>query len=556
MKSNKGYTLVELMVAVLMLVIIMAEVGALMVNSQKLYTSGFYEVNLQENAQQIITQLQDMTMNADTKVETVASTAGGVASDILILQSHKRTSDPKHLEEVNYRIGRDVDFGMDMTGADYSTLYLSVNDGTPIPIGEGVQSLEVEKLCYEDHDVITFQVNMKNQQYSYSASSELYLRNEPGSPDIVLPPVGSGPAADVDLTVQRIHEYDLKDYVPSDYTCFKWKENATELSTQYDLDGSKLKCSSLNAYDHWDEDVTAIIYAGKDESYSDVLEIKINTEAVNDGIRMPLYVWNNTTADCLSVIPVKGICTCAECSANDMITIDAQITLDIEGKDVEVNGSTYKMDLPIYRGSTKFTIRGHEPDSEHDMGWPYTAWENTVGKWDNEIFARYGGGDTIDISRANFEFQPWEHIEGKPLEWQKDHDTGKEWWKENYTKCGPEYLKWPEEGAWAGDYKLQHIHTDTTNAFGFNTTTDLDDGRTGYWDYIVDYDGYVRLHLWVDYGSGAIFDAYGYVFPQMFGDEDQHKKLWDIIVASDPDDANPGGSDPYASYWDEPHPTY
>ena len=194
-----------------------------MVNSQHLYRNGFYELNMQENAQQVIEQVQTLLMNAqpwdksnrdesarDSVITRAENTIDGVPSDVITIKTLVRevndsTGMPTgNYKEVTYQIGRECDFPdygkntMDgSAGKEYSTLILSRQEGaaTPLytPMAQGVRSIRLGitqdvvdgavtaevKTNYLNADLLTLTVNMQNQQYSYSSTSEVYLRNQP-----------------------------------------------------------------------------------------------------------------------------------------------------------------------------------------------------------------------------------------------------------------------------------------------------------------------------------------------------------------------------------------
>ena len=588
MKRNKGYTLVEMVVAIAVLIIVLAEVGALMVNSQRLYKKGYYEVNLQENAQQIVSQVQDMLMNAAVELDVAtvsyaSKQSGDIPSDILTIDTMQRSYDgsgnPTGYTAVTLKVGRDVDLGITgemkndvdasvdprQAGKEYSTLYIqkgSVN----IPIAEGVRAMHLDKHHYEDNDMVTIELEMQNKEYSYSAKSEVYLRNQIGTdgPDMDIASITSG--ADVDLTVLRVHKYELTELVPAGYTYFKYKDSdAASLSTLYDLNGTELRCSSLNTT--WDATATGTILASRDGSYgTDTLEIRIHTDAVNDGNKMPLYVWSNETADCMSVLPVMGICTCDLCM--DSITMDGEITVNTTG--FEVNGHT--VDLAINRNSNSgnFNVKTHEAvPGEHDKGSGLPGMMCPAGPWYNEIFQR-SHSDQIKLTNCVFEWQPRylkpgyeSHAGEDPFEYFPGTTNPK--YETYYDKC-TDYLKWPaESGNWSGDYTLSRIHTLVTNGLALTTTTHTTDSQN-YWDNVVDHGvggkpGYVRVHLfctWSTLGDSYIYDNYAYVYPQMTGTDDQHAKILDeiaTITEEDKNPQNPSPSDPYGEYYDHV-PTY
>lgn len=627
MKNNKGFTLVEMLVAVAVLLLVMAEVGTLMVNSQTLYRNGYYEVNLQESAQQVSQQLQDLLMNANKKngVSSETKYSGSVSSDVITIVTQERNLDAAgrftgSYSEVTYQIGRRADlFGTDMQEGKfgpYDDLVLTKNSGSAILIAEDVQSIYVtrnkDRLGAKDvddmynlntADVITLEIQMANKQYSYAATSEVFLRNRPGTGGAELPPAGGGTGSDVDVTILRLHEYHLTDFVPKGYDYFVWDSSAVGADSKYTLDSNgTIKCNSV-MNNNWNLDAGPFtILASVESSGTTPLKIDVHTSTVNDGSRTAIYTWGDTTGTMLNAIPVTGICTCPSCCKK--VVMDAQITLDLKKdhkdpyKKVEHQYTT-EFDLPLYHG-------GHE-NFQTRLKMDEVNGSETVPKgsgipddesevvWDNEIFARVRGlptlsetgGPELKIHNSWFGVAYYKHIPGKDTEYHGivPGTTDVSCLNHNYTKSfnsgnSDNQLFWPcgSSGAnWCADFRLQSIHVDNkANAFGLNTKVHADNSKP-YWDYIVDNGGYVRIHIWCNFKGitqdyDHVYDCYGYYFPQgkqadKSGSAAQHEKLIGDHVSGliEDEDANPhkhGGSaysspeDVYEYYDILDHPSF
>ena len=63
--KNKGFTLVEMVIAMGVLTIVMAEVAVLLVNSSKLYFNASRETDLQDQAQRVTTVIEEMLVDAE-----------------------------------------------------------------------------------------------------------------------------------------------------------------------------------------------------------------------------------------------------------------------------------------------------------------------------------------------------------------------------------------------------------------------------------------------------------------------------------------------------------
>ena len=302
MRNNKGYTLVELLVAVAILLIVMAEVGALMFNSQSLYKNGFYEVQVQEESQQVIQQVEDLLMNATGwtrddqnhtgAIELTTATHNGIKSDVITIYTmvpNIPTGSTNGIPDgtyskVRYRIGLafDVNNGGNLPGggavrsdADYGskdhmfeTLVLertpvtaettpgsyTLGTSTYSTLAEGVKAIHLDYDStdgiikgYAEADRVIFSVEMQNMKYSYStetSSVSVYLRNQPQTADAKptgtnVGPTGGGSPEDKIIYILRVHPYDLSKYVSSYYDSFEFASPSG--STVYSLSGSHVQ---------------------------------------------------------------------------------------------------------------------------------------------------------------------------------------------------------------------------------------------------------------------------------------------------------------------------
>ena len=596
MKNNKGYTLVELIVAVAVLLVVMAEVGALMFNSQRLYRNGFYELNMQENAQQVIEQVETLLMNAnpwnkadrsvaarESVITRTESTAGGVPSDVIRINTKIRDYDitgnaTGTFTNVTYVIGRDVDLhpGTTMkgtTGKEYSTLYLQRWEGTTMvseaPMADGVRSIGLAfmvdtdaisgattevKTNYLDADLLTLSVVMQNQQYSYTASSETYLRNQPGTGGPTPPLASVSTGGDLDLNVLRVHKYDLRDLLPPADTGkswhFKWPDaDAASMSSKYNLDDSTktIQCSGLK--NNWSASVPeAKIYAaqwtdGEAEDWTDKKEITIHTDPVNNGVALPLY--GPTRSDeYVSVYPVTGICTCDSCVNSR--TMEAQITLPKVTDTlhlVNVNVISYwprnEVVTPYDRACNKLLWKSSSGmDIAKPGGGAYAEWDelDELTDYTFKTVASTSPNPVIDLKGCNIEVYPLKHRTGA------DNDFSTHLARENnYEKIRDfsnneiNQLKLPADGGdWAGEYTLMSIKEGTANAFALRTQDNCT-AASGYWYNLVANNGYVRIKTSCTFNNSVTgtYVFYAYVFPKESGGTLQDT-LWTMMATPNP----------------------
>ena len=69
--DKKGFTLVEMIVAMAVLAIVLGEIGVVLSNTTKIYSKGSYEISLQAEAQQAVQAMEDVMVNATKKIVIV-----------------------------------------------------------------------------------------------------------------------------------------------------------------------------------------------------------------------------------------------------------------------------------------------------------------------------------------------------------------------------------------------------------------------------------------------------------------------------------------------------
>lgn len=227
MKNNKGYTLIELLVAMAIFAIVMLEIFTMMNQSSKLYLNGTYEVELQTEAQQIVQQMEELLIDANVSVNCVSGVSGN------------------SIEIINHNIDYYIDYVPSSNPSiSYGNLYLSTaykddsgnitNWEADVLLAEYVESISLNMAEYETTSRITLDVVMNNGKYSYNTSKDIYLRNDIGTGGNAgyTPPSG---AYDKELDVLRFRQYNLSALFGSEYS-YEWaSESAGEASSLYNL---------------------------------------------------------------------------------------------------------------------------------------------------------------------------------------------------------------------------------------------------------------------------------------------------------------------------------
>ena len=67
--QRKGFTLVEMIVAMAVLAIVLGEIGVVLTNTTKIYSKGSYEIFLQGEAQQAVQSIEELMLDATKEIK-------------------------------------------------------------------------------------------------------------------------------------------------------------------------------------------------------------------------------------------------------------------------------------------------------------------------------------------------------------------------------------------------------------------------------------------------------------------------------------------------------
>lgn len=243
MKNNKGLSLVELLVAMVIIAILMIEVVNLMTNCSQLYRKGASEVNLQAESQRVIQVMEEMMIDCNISINAVPITPS--INDIYV------STNTVSQGEVTYKFYLEKADPADIYGNLMLDKTVSGSTATSV-LAEYVESISLNMANYNTGDKVTLSVSMKNDDYTYSTISvkDIYLRNMIGT---------HGNARKTNLTAAtytldclRCKTYDLYDEfsIDSSYSFEFSSDTATEAVNNYSLNSSgKLKSLHDNAFD-------------------------------------------------------------------------------------------------------------------------------------------------------------------------------------------------------------------------------------------------------------------------------------------------------------------
>ena len=155
--NNKGYSLVELLLAIFILALVMAGVVSIMRATSVSYRNGNSEVTVQTEAQIVANQIEELLVDADTSVSYNSST--GIYTIVNHGASHQLKFDSSE-STIQYK-----------SGSGSWSLMAEYVEGFSI---DGISTDTSEVAC---DNKVTVNVTMNNQGYKYTAVKDVYYRN-------------------------------------------------------------------------------------------------------------------------------------------------------------------------------------------------------------------------------------------------------------------------------------------------------------------------------------------------------------------------------------------
>lgn len=274
--KNKGYTLIELLLAMAIMGIVMAQIGSIIYSTTNLYRRGTGEVTLQSDAQQVIKLFEELAVDCNgsvtagpnfVKIENKAVNYGGSAP----------------VDAVTYVFTLDP-----MTKKLTLTVSSPAGSVTPVPqlVAENVKTFSLttdSTFSYSSKALLTVEmekdIDNHGTVYEYTATKDIYFRNHLGADDkgdggdFIDPalasapdpsgggvavggsgggggvPEGAGePAISSDSKVLqqeilRYKEYSIADIVPADWATYGLNTYEFQLC---DSMGNFITCSSIS----------------------------------------------------------------------------------------------------------------------------------------------------------------------------------------------------------------------------------------------------------------------------------------------------------------------
>ena len=348
--NDHGFTLVELIVAMGVFAIVMAQVSAIVFNCSKLYTKGVEQVDMQTEAQRVIQLTEELMVDATQSVTATDSIISPGSQDIAIVTNT--------IEGGNYEY--DIYLKKTSPTDPSGTLYLKKTDlasGTIVAdeiMAENVKSISCNMANYATDDRVTVNVCMQSsgEKYDYDsvAIKDIYLRNDIGSG--VKDGDGAEVAGKYKLDVRRYASYNLSSLYGNEYDYeFEADNNADKV--YYTLNSGVVKCvTGLNTNPAKKASCVVNAYKKTDAAHtSPEFTIVLNTNKVRVGLgdegnwNGTVIAYGNTVNSCkvTSFADVVGITLDpASCESkcefkNDSGDLSISKTSIKEGDEADIN---------------------------------------------------------------------------------------------------------------------------------------------------------------------------------------------------------------------------
>lgn len=179
MKSdNKGFSLIELLVAMAIASIVGVAVFGFMVVGAKSFQKTSADVNVQHEAQLVLNQIQDMLVDTNVGVEYTEETQ----DHVLTMYNFDLNDSSRHVYEVVYReADKKLYYNEYMPAASEEGGARTVGKGAVLYreqlLGENISSFSADLSALEKKRVVRVDLEIKKTASSYATSSNITLRN-------------------------------------------------------------------------------------------------------------------------------------------------------------------------------------------------------------------------------------------------------------------------------------------------------------------------------------------------------------------------------------------
>ena len=306
-RDNKGYTLVELIISVAILSIVMLGIITIMSTSLKTYSSSNLDIAVQEDAQIVANQLEELFSDASSV------TPHSTSNFTLTTVENKRNVDGYNQISVNYAdtsdFTRTYDLYLVPNPKDSSIYSLVIKTGSKeYTLADNVSSFEITG--YNDGDAnydgvvdnegdvdnkATLKLCLKNKETDYTLVRDIHFRNNIENDDFhsidkkisYSGGGGGGSTEDINLNVKRYQKYNLTaDYGIVEVTSYDTNAfNISDVWYEGNTDATKKYCKVLTTSNTLSKAKLGSSYTieGKDSTGAAVkIKITVDTVGLSD----------------------------------------------------------------------------------------------------------------------------------------------------------------------------------------------------------------------------------------------------------------------------------
>jgi|GEM_PF-307755 len=186
--SNKGFTLVELIIGVAILAIVTAAIAGFMVTGTKNYTNANTEVTIQEEAQLAVNQMADIIIDAARSVSYVENGDNRIL--VIYNGEEKETVSPsgavstsiekRYSNEKNYYFKYDSDL-KEVSYIEFGVEYNQPSEDSAAVeclLAEDVTDFTADLSMLESKRVVGLSITVERRNRKYTANSNITIRNK------------------------------------------------------------------------------------------------------------------------------------------------------------------------------------------------------------------------------------------------------------------------------------------------------------------------------------------------------------------------------------------
>lgn len=203
--NNKGMSLIELMISSVLLALIIGGFMSMMASSMNMFSKGSGEMNMQEEAQIVANQIEDIVCDANVYVKS------GTSNEIVVFNTDKiyriyLDSASGKLQYAEYNWPDATHTKEAARALDVSTLTATVG---PVLMADYVTGLTMDTSNLDTKNYISLLITYSRDNKQFSSTHSIYLRNMVGTGTATSNVVGTEEEFDEEITLVRYEPYQL-----------------------------------------------------------------------------------------------------------------------------------------------------------------------------------------------------------------------------------------------------------------------------------------------------------------------------------------------------------